>query len=92
MNHTPSPWGVYPDGELQRADGTICLTGNGNEIRPAGGQKLGNEAADLALIASAPDLLIALQKIARMDYGNPYAKACGDIARDAIANIEQVAV
>lgn len=87
MKHTPAPWAVYPDGALQRADGTICLTGNGNEIRPAGGQKLGDEAADLALIAASPDMLAALQKISRMDHGNPYAKACADVARAAIAEV-----
>ena len=87
MKHTPAPWSVYPDGALQRADGTICLTGNGNEIRPAAGQRLGDEAADLALIAASPDMLAALQKIARMDHGNPYAKACADVARAALAEV-----
>ena len=65
MKHTPAPWAVYPDGELQRADGTICLTGNGNEVRPAAGQKLGDEAADLALIATAPELLDCLRHTVR---------------------------
>ena len=65
MSHTPAPWAFYPDGELQRADGTICLTGNGNEIRPAAGQKLGDEADDLALIAIAPELLDCLRHTVR---------------------------
>jgi len=40
--------------------------------------------ANARLIAAAPELLEALQKIARMDYGNPYASDCADVAREAI--------
>jgi hypothetical protein len=44
-------------------DGIVCCGGNELEIRPAAGQKLGNEAADFRLMAAAPDLLAVVQAI-----------------------------
>jgi hypothetical protein len=43
------------------------------------------DQANARLIASAPELLAALEQISRMDYGNPYASRCADVARAAIA-------
>lgn len=60
-NHfTPGPWRVAESSEPMAEDGTVCESPNGWEIRPGGHQKLGSEAADLRLIAAAPDLLAAL--------------------------------
>lgn len=83
--YTTGPWFVAKDTDLQESDGNIVESPNGYEIRPEPGIKLGDEESDLRLIASAPDLLEALVKISKMDYGNPYAKKCADIAREAIA-------
>jgi hypothetical protein len=49
--------------ELQTADGIVVESPNGWEVRPDGPQKLGNEAADLRLIAASPRLLAALQVV-----------------------------
>jgi hypothetical protein len=65
MKHTPAPWAAFADTDPLHEDGVICATGNGNEIRPSAGQKLGDEAADLALIACAPELLDALKHALR---------------------------
>lgn len=43
------------------------------------------------LQAQRDALLEALQKIATMDYGNPYARACAETARAAIATATQEA-
>ena len=64
--HTPSPWGVYFSDEELYEDGTIALSPNGFEIRPSGNQKLGNEQADLKLMAQSPDLLHALKRIVNL--------------------------
>ena len=65
MKHTPAPWAAFADTDPLHEDGVICATGNGNEIRPSAGQKLGDEAADLALIATAPELLDCLRHTVR---------------------------
>lgn len=59
--HTPGPWMVAHESELQRSDGVIFESPNGFEIRPDGDQKLGDEAADLRLAAAAPELLAVVK-------------------------------
>jgi len=39
------------------------------------------------LMLDRADLLEALQKITRMDYGNPYAAECANTAREVIARV-----
>lgn len=68
MTSTPGPWSVHHGDELQRSDGVICETGNGWEVRPAIGTLLGDEQADLKLIAMAPELAEALQDLTRASY------------------------
>lgn len=58
--HTPGPWFVAKADEPMESDGLIVESPNGYEIRPDGHQRLGDELADLSLIAAAPDLLEAL--------------------------------
>lgn len=58
--HTPGPWFVAKDTDIQESDGNIVESPNGYEIRPERGIRLGNEACDLRLIAAAPELLDAL--------------------------------
>jgi hypothetical protein len=48
-------------------------------------ERVAIQEANARLIASAPELLAALEQISRMDYGNPYASRCADVARAAIA-------
>ena len=60
MQHTPGPWFVAKADEPMESDGLIVESPNGYEIRPDGHQRLGDELADLSLIAAAPDLLEAL--------------------------------
>lgn len=59
--HTPGPWKIFHVNETLAQDGVICETVNGWQIRPSGGQLLGDEAEDLKLIAMAPVLLRLLQ-------------------------------
>lgn len=61
--HTPGPWFVAKETDLQESDGNVVVSPNGWEIRPDGYQKLGDEMADLRLIAAAPDLLDALYTV-----------------------------
>ena len=64
MTPTPGPWSVHHGDELQRSDGVICETGNGWEVRPAIGTLLGDEQADLKLIALVPDMMYAIKMCA----------------------------
>jgi hypothetical protein len=83
---TPGPWAVFLDTDPMNEDGAVCVSGNDHEIRPAAGQKLGDEAADFRLMAAAPDLLEALEKLARLGNGEHYGNSDGNmIARAAIA-------
>lgn len=66
VNYTDGPWRVAKSSEPLTEDGIVCESPNGWEVRPDGKQKLGSEAADLRLIASAPDLLAALERF--IDY------------------------
>ncbi len=59
--HTAAPWKIFHVNETLAQDGVICETGNGWQIRPNGGQLLGDEAEDLKLIAMAPEMLRLLQ-------------------------------
>lgn len=61
--HTPGPWFVAKADEPMESDGLIVESPNGYEIRPDGHQRLGDELADLSLIAAAPDLLEALKEV-----------------------------
>ncbi len=62
-SHTPGPWRIIDGTEVRGADGTIvCNTADYRVPAPAA------EAVavpDAALIAAAPDLLAALQRIIR---------------------------
>lgn len=78
--HTPGPWFVAKETDLQESDGNVVVSPNGWEIRPDGYQKLGDEMADLRLIAAAPDLLEALQSMVNHLTDDDY-----EIARAAIA-------
>jgi hypothetical protein len=69
---TPGPWAVFLDTDPMNEDGIVCCGGNELEIRPAAGQKLGNEAADFRLMAAAPDLLEALQNLENDDGSIPH--------------------
>lgn len=77
----------------------------GFEVQDAGGVPVINEEGDMreadlchrvlwdemvSLKAQRDDLLEALEKIGRMDYGNPYAKGCAETARAAIAKFKGV--
>ena len=84
MNHTIGPWRVDranpgpTTGEWMIAGGK---PGYLAEVRDCGS---GDVQANARLIASAPDLLAALENIAVMDADNPCARACADMARAAI--------
>lgn len=59
--HTPGPWFVAKEADVQASDGNVVISPNGYEIRPVPGVRLGDEMADLQLTAAAPELLQALQ-------------------------------
>ena len=59
--HTPGPWFVAKEADVQASDGNVVISPNGYEIRPVPGVCLGDEMADLQLTAAAPELLQALQ-------------------------------
>jgi hypothetical protein len=87
--HTEGPW--------EWANGTHALVGPKIDDKPVWlrpvvlRSETGVKAEDARLIAAAPALLEALQQIATMDYGNPYARACAETARAAIATATQEA-
>jgi hypothetical protein len=61
--HTKGPWVIanIQDEWHEGMDGVIAQSCNELEIRPAGDQKLGDEIADLRLMAYAPELLAQLE-------------------------------
>lgn len=62
--HTPGPWVVTTD--LRQDDEIICdMLNEKGYVAITKGQKLANWRADAKLIAAAPDLLKALERIAR---------------------------
>lgn len=87
--HTPGPWRVF---------GATAENGTSNEIHADGefiarvfmnGNTLKREA-NARLIAAAPDLLAALEKLARLGNGDQYGNSEGNmIARAAIAKVKQ---
>ncbi len=97
MPHTPGPWKLW---EFDEHLGYDCMTG-GIRSGPAVldgsdyGQKRCAEIdpdakarmlADAALIAAAPDMLAALEKLARLGNEPHYGNSIGNqIARDAIS-------
>ena len=88
--HTPGPWEWIGKNSLYANSDEILMASD--DGKPYGMHSAqiehhwdsGVAKANMNLIAAAPELLEALQKIARMDYGNPYAKACADVARESI--------
>lgn len=88
--HTSAPWRIarvskstvlkdlYVSSTLGRI-ARVCV--------PYTAQSVEEYEANARLIASAPDLLDALEKISKMDVGNPYARGCAEIARTAIAKV-----
>jgi len=82
--HTPGPWTANEEFDDGESLGIAITAGRlGQVVRVF---DVGQEGfANAALIAAAPDLLAALQKIASKDYGNRYARDCAEIARAAIA-------
>ena len=75
--HTPGPWFIAKESDVQASDGNVVISPNGYEIRPVPGVRLGDELADLQLTAAAPELLDALQFAIRFhDQITP-----GDVAR-----------
>lgn len=83
MTGTPGPWAVCLDSEPMDQDGIVCCGGNELEIRPAAGQKLGDEAADFRLMAAAPELLNAVRFLLS-NPDNRISKADRDAAYAAI--------
>jgi hypothetical protein len=62
-SHTPGPWRIIDGTEVRGADGTIvCNTADYRVPAPAAEEVA---VPDAALIAAAPDLLAALQRIVR---------------------------
>jgi len=89
--HTPGPWNVYDFGHGGCYIGTsdrpsvtqsICVVGNVREGK-----------ANAALIAAAPDMLLALESLEcslnclRMELADPQAGEVGDLADEAKAAI-----
>lgn len=85
--HTPGPWIVSSQHNdwHDKMDGVIVRSCNNDEIRPAGAQTLGDEMADLLLIAAAPDLLEALRQIVEQHGQWNNGIWAANIARAAIA-------
>jgi hypothetical protein len=69
--HTPGPWIVSSQHNdwHDKMDGVIVRSCNDAEIWPAGAQKLGDEMADMQLIAAAPDMLEALLALNELQHG-----------------------
>lgn len=83
--HTLGPWTIYPetDGtEICAVDYTPVLTCRQIIARPVRGD---NWIQNAMLIAAAPDLLVALQKIAAIQWGWDGDCGAARIAEDAIA-------
>lgn len=97
--HTPAPWAferaIETDGnttfDIFNSDVSACngVGGGVAYIHTYSAQQAQQQEANARLICAAPALLAALEKIARMDYGNPYAMGCADVARAAIAKAVQ---
>jgi hypothetical protein len=97
--HTPGPWAferaVEANGsvtfDIFNSDVSACngVGGGVAYIQTYNAQQAVMQEANARLICAAPALLAALEKIARMDYGNAYASGCADVARAAIAQAVQ---
>lgn len=87
MTHTPGPWAALDttvEGPPQEGCElpTVIAYCDSENYGPA----LDDRAANARLIASAPDLLAALEKLARLGNGEHYGNSDGNmIARAAIA-------
>ncbi len=79
--HTPGPWLVTktPAGKAKIVDD------NGFSIANATSGSYAQQEIDARLIAAAPDLLAALQKVLSAAENGPRREIFADIAREAIA-------
>ena len=76
--HTPGPWSVAPSKYINR----LAINPAIGEVYGAGSEL----AANSALIAAAPGMLAALEKLAKLGNEPCYGNSIGNqIARDAIA-------
>lgn len=86
--HTLGPWVVTRVSKSTILKDIYVSAGSERIARvvvPATASSIDEYEANARLIAAAPDLLEALEKISKMDVGNPYARGCAEIARAAIA-------
>ena len=85
MSHTPGPWVLEPE---ETRDGSIYIFSDGGAFNTDSICVVegGNQATDIAnarLIAAAPDLLEALQKVLRIE--SAVSESARDVMRAAIA-------
>ena len=89
--HTPGPWTMHPrfdDGAEVRALAPVAWCSVASTHGASGSQVIdvAEARANARLIAAAPDLLEALEDIARGDYSDPLCmKTPEQRAREAIA-------
>lgn len=85
-----TPMAVKAARELCRRVSDACMVNEADNWAIYGDEHIADAEAALDA-AGVPALLEALQKIATMDCGNPYARACAETARAAIATATQEA-
>lgn len=94
--HTPGPWTMHPrfdDGAEVRALAPVAWCGVASTHGASGNQSIdaAEARANARLIAAAPDLLAALEDIARGDYSDPLCMRTPEQrAREAIAKAKGV--
>ena len=86
-NHTPGPW-VATTGFVRAEHGAICKMSHDSAIKYAASQGTAEDAANAALIASAPELLEAVREAA--DYFHDFVESDHDEAR--LAKIMRIAI
>lgn len=80
LGHTPGPWSIAPSQYINR----LAINPTIGEVYGSGSEL----AANAALVAAAPDLLAALEKLAKLGNEPHYGNSIGNqIARDAIAAV-----
>jgi hypothetical protein len=67
-NHTPGPWKA-DGGDVWDSDMSICILNSENEYGPGNRNQI---RANARLIAAAPDMLEALEEIARLPIAATY--------------------
>lgn len=99
--HTPGPWAVQTNGiwdVLVVANGTVCQINNKGTLfhmldgsGSTKGRSQKEMLADAFLIAAAPDLLAALESIARIDISEvgAWEKVAGRMQATALEAIEK---